>query len=73
MCAGAMVNSRIRRVIFGMRDPRCGCAGTALDITGFPGMLHNVEVTAGLMEEECKEMFQTFFRTVRANARKKKS
>ena len=73
MCAGAMVNSRIRRVIFGMRDPRCGAAGTALNVTGFPGMLHNVEVTAGLMEEECKEMFQAFFRTVRANARKKKS
>jgi hypothetical protein len=36
-------------------------------------MLHNVEVTAGLMEAECKEMFQAFFRTVRANARKKKS
>ena len=54
MCAGAMVNSRIRRVIFGMRDPRCGAAGTALNVTGFPGMLHNVEVVPGLMEEECK-------------------
>ena len=73
MCAGAMVNSRIRRVVYGMRDPRCGAAGTALNVTGFPGMLHNVEVTAGLMEEECREMFQAFFRTVRANARKKKS
>ena len=73
MCAGAMVNSRIRRVVFGMRDPCCGAAGTALDVTGFPGMLHNVEVVPGLMEEECKAMFQEFFRTVRANARKKKS
>ncbi|MBO7089556.1 MAG: tRNA-specific adenosine deaminase, partial [Lentisphaeria bacterium] len=72
MCAGAMVNSRIRRVIFGMRDPRCGAAGTALDVTGFPGMLHHVEVSGGLLEEECKTMFQAFFRTVRDNARKKK-
>ena len=56
MCAGAMVNSRIRRVIYGLRDPRCGAAGSALNV-----------------EEECKEMFQAFFRTVRANARKKKS
>ena len=72
MCAGAMVNSRIRRVIYGMRDPRCGAAGTALDVTGFPGMLHHVEVSGGLLEEECKTMFQAFFRTVRDNARKKK-
>jgi len=73
MCAGAMVNSRIRRVVFGMRDPRCGAAGTALNVTGFPGMLHNVEVVPGFMEDECRTMFQEFFRAVRANARKKKS
>jgi len=73
MCAGAMVNSRIRRVFYGMRDPRCGAAGTALDVTGFPGMLHHVEVVGGLLEEECKTMFQAFFRTVRSDARKKKS
>ena len=73
MCAGAMVNSRIRRVIYGLRDPRCGAAGSALNVTGFPGMLHNVEVVPGFMEDECKTMFQEFFRTVRANARKKKS
>lgn len=65
MCAGAMVNSRIRRVVFGMADPRCGCAGSALNVVGFPGMLHRVEVKGGVMEEECRIMFQEFFRSVR--------
>ena len=65
MCAGAMVNSRIRRVVFGMGDPRSGCAGSALDITGFPGMLHQVEVTGGILEQDCKELMRSFFRSVR--------
>lgn len=66
MCAGAMVNARVRRVIFGMADARSGCAGSALDITGFPGMLHQVEVKCGVLEDECKSVFQEFFRAVRA-------
>jgi len=65
MCAGAMVNSRVRSVVYGMADPRSGAAGSALDITGFSGMLHNVEVRAGILELDCKEIFQTFFRRVR--------
>ena len=65
MCAGAMVNARVRRVVFGLRDPRSGCAGSALDITGFPGMLHQVEVRGGVLEEECKKVMQDFFKSVR--------
>lgn len=65
MCAGAMVNSRVRRVIYGLPDPRSGCAGSALDITGYPGMLHQVEVVRGVLQDECKEMFQDFFRRIR--------
>ncbi|MDD3118546.1 MAG: tRNA adenosine(34) deaminase TadA [Victivallales bacterium] len=61
MCAGAMVNARIRRVIFGMADPRSGAAGSALDITGFPGMLHRVEVTGGIMAAESRALMQHFF------------
>jgi len=67
MCAGAMVNSRVRSVIYGMADPRSGAAGSALDVTGFKGMLHNVEVRSGILEEECKEFFQSFFKRVRKN------
>jgi len=65
MCAGALVNARVRRVIYGMPDPRSGAAGSALDVTGFAGMLHQVEVTAGVLAEDCKAVMQEFFRRVR--------
>ncbi len=65
MCAGAMVNSRIKRVVFGLSDPRSGAAGGALDVTGFSGMLHNVAVKSGVLEAECKALLQDFFKLVR--------
>lgn len=65
MCAGAMVNARVRRVIYGMPDPRSGAAGSALNVTGFDGMLWKVEVTPNVMEIECRELIQKFFKTVR--------
>ena len=69
MCAGAMVNSRVRRVVFGMADPRSGACGSALDVTGFKGMLHNVEVKGGVMELECKEIMQSFFKRRRTEVK----
>ena len=65
MCAGAMVNSRVRRVVFGLPDPRSGCCGSALDITGFSGMLWQVEVCGGVRSEECMALMKSFFRKVR--------
>lgn len=65
MCAGAMVNSRVKRVVYGMADPRSGACGSALDVTGFPGMLHQVEVTGGVLEEDCRLIIQDFFREAR--------
>ncbi len=70
MCAGAMVNARVRRVIFGLPDPRSGAAGGALDITGFPGMLHQVEVKSGVLAEDCGKIIRDFFRTVRFSDKK---
>ncbi len=72
MCAGAMVNARVRRVVFGMADPRSGAAGSALDVTGFTGMLHQVQVTGGVLEWECKALMQEFFRRVREEKSRKK-
>jgi tRNA(adenine34) deaminase len=60
-----MVNSRVRRVIFGMPDPRSGACGGALDVTGFKGMLWNVEVKSGVLELECRDIIQRFFKKVR--------
>ncbi|MHB9139655.1 MAG: tRNA adenosine(34) deaminase TadA [Victivallaceae bacterium] len=65
MCAGAMVNAHVRRVVYGMPDPRSGAAGSALDVTGFKGMLWNVEVKAGVLETECLALMQQFFKKVR--------
>lgn len=65
MCAGAMVNARVKRVIFGLPDPRSGCCGSALDVTGFPGMLWQVEAGGGVRQEECLEVMRSFFRKVR--------
>lgn len=72
MCAGALVNARVERVVYGFADPRSGCCGSALDITGFPGMLHQVKVTGGVLELECAERFREFFRKVRSGELPKK-
>ena len=65
MCAGAMINARVDKVVYGFSDPRSGCCGSALDITGFEGMLHQVKVQGGVLETECMEQFKEFFRRVR--------
>lgn len=65
MCAGAMVNSRLGRLVFGMKDSKYGAAGSALNITNFKGSLHQVNVTGGVLEKECLEVFQNFFRNLR--------
>ncbi|NLZ63907.1 MAG: tRNA adenosine(34) deaminase TadA [Lentisphaerae bacterium] len=65
MCAGAMVNCRLGKLVFGCNDPRMGAAGSALNITAFPGMLHRVETESGVLEEECSALLREFFQTRR--------
>ena len=62
MCAGAIVNCRVGRLVFWAPDPRMGAAGGALDITGFPGGLHCTPVTPGVLAQECAEALRNFFR-----------
>lgn len=62
MCAGAMVNCRLGRLIYGCSDPRMGAAGSAMSITSFPGMLHRVEVLGGVLNDECLDLIQCFFK-----------
>ena len=62
MCAGAMVNCKLGKLVFGVTDPRSGAAGSALDITGYTGNLHTVDVVSGVLHEECLAMVQEFFR-----------
>ena len=61
MCAGAIVLSRIPRVVFGALDPKAGACGSVLDVTGEPRFNHRPEVQGGLMGEACGELLRTFF------------
>ena len=62
MCAGAMVHSRIGHVVFGARDAKTGAAGSLMDVLHHPGMNHRVEVTEGVLREQCAGMLSDFFR-----------
>ena len=69
MCAGAMVNCRLGKLVFGCPDPRMGAAGGALNVTNFPGMLHSVEVESGILQQECTSLIQEFFRKRRTQTK----
>ncbi|WP_337020821.1 tRNA adenosine(34) deaminase TadA [Pantoea anthophila] len=62
MCAGAMVHSRITRLVYGAQDLKSGAAGSLLDVLGHPGMNHQVELASGVLAEECAAMLSDFFR-----------
>ncbi len=66
MCAGAIVQARIPRVVFAARNPKAGCAGSVLDLLHVDGFNHQVETEPGVMGEECSEMMSAFFRRLRA-------
>ncbi len=61
MCAGAMVHARVRRLVFGAADPRAGAAGSVFNVVQAAPMNHRLEVTAGVMAEECGELRKRFF------------
>ena len=65
MCAGAMVNARVKRIVYGLPDPRSGCCGSALDITGFSGMLWQIPVTGGILADEAGALIREFFKAAR--------
>jgi len=62
MCAGAMVLSRIDRVVFGARDPKAGFGGSVGNLLQDERLNHRVDVTVGLLEDECGELLRAFFR-----------
>lgn len=63
MCAGAIVNSRIERVVFGAPDMKAGCFGTMLNLNDYP--LFKPEITGGLLKDECAELLSAFFKKKR--------
>ena len=62
MCAGALVHTRIRRVIFGCPDPVAGAAGSVVNLLQMPGFNHSCDITFGLLQGECVAILQNFFR-----------
>ncbi len=73
MCAGAIVQARIPRVVIGCMNPKAGCAGSVLDMLHEEAFNHQVEVVRGVREAECSELLSSFFRELRAKNRKRES
>ena len=61
MCAGAIVLSRIPRVVYGTTDPKAGAAGSVLDVTGDPRLNHRPQVVGGVLAGECGDLLRAFF------------
>lgn len=65
MCAGAIVQARIPRVVIGSMNPKAGCAGSVLNLLQQDGLNHQVEITKGVLVEECSGLMTSFFRELR--------
>ncbi len=65
MCMGAIIHARIKKLVFGTFDPRTGAAGSLFDFTIENKFNHKVEVKSGILESECRELLQDFFKQKR--------
>ena len=65
MCAGAIVQSRMKKVVIGSMNPKAGCAGSVLNLLQMTQFNHQVEIERGVLEEECSTMLSGFFRELR--------
>lgn len=70
MCAGAIVQARIPRVVVGAMNPKAGCAGSVLNLLQIPRFNHQAELTTGVLGEECSAMLSDFFRELRKGQKK---
>lgn len=68
MCAGAMVLTRLKKVVFGARDPKAGAGGSVLNITCNPSLNHRIQIIEGIMAEECSSLVKEFFKKLRAES-----
>ena len=73
MCAGAIVQARIDRVVIGSMNPKAGCAGSVLNLLQTDAFNHQAEVTRGVLEEECSAMLSGFFQALREKKKRRKA
>ena len=73
MCAGAIIQSRIDRVVVGSMNPKAGCAGSVLNILQTEGFNHQTELTTGILKEECSQLMTGFFKELRMRKKKGQS
>ena len=71
MCAGAIVQSRIDRLVYGARDPKAGCAGTLMNLVIEPRFNHQAVVVGGVLEDEAAALLKQFFQTLRTKQKEK--
>ena len=72
MCAGAIVQARIPKVVMGCMNPKAGCAGSVLNILDMPEFNHQVEIVKGVLEEPCSRMLKKFFLELREKNKTRK-
>ena len=70
MCAGAIVQSRMKKVVIASMNPKAGCAGSVLNLLQMAEFNHQVEIERGVLEEECSAMLSGFFRELRERKKK---
>ena len=72
MCAGAIVQSRIPRVVVGCMNPKAGCTGSILNLLDIQAFNHQADLTTGVLKEECSQLMKQFFRELREARKMKK-
>jgi tRNA(adenine34) deaminase len=65
MCSGALVHARLARLIYGASDPKAGAVSSVMQVINHPSLNHQMEVTAGVLAEECSEILRAFFQSRR--------
>ena len=65
MCAGAIINSRIERLVIGAKDPKRGCCGSVINLLNNPNFNHKVQVEYGVLEDKCSSILTDFFKELR--------
>ena len=71
MCAGAIVQSRLNKIVIGSMNPKAGCAGSVINLLQMSQFNHQVEIQKGVLQEECSQLLTDFFKELRKNKKKK--